>query len=690
MGRDVTSLLPPWIRELTPYPPGKPIDELEREFGITGSIKLASNENPLGPSPRAIEALRSAVADVHRYPDGGAFHLRRRLAEKFGLRPEQFVVGNGSNEIIELIVRAFVRPGDEVIMADQAFLIYRMVVQAAAATPRVVPLRDYTHDLEAIAAAVNQRTRMVFLANPNNPTGTIYTRNDWEEFLTAIPQRVFIVADDAYAEYVDDPQYPDSLAYHREGRLLVTLRTFSKIYGLAGLRVGYGVTRADIVEALHRIRQPFNVNALAQVAARAALDDDEHVERTRTTNREGMAFLRAACERLGLPVVPSRANFLLVDVEHGVDVYGALLRRGVIVRPMGAYRFPRHIRVSVGTMDENRLFVAALERVLSGTTGEASAWIPEPQPEAAGAAVRPESEGAGGRARPPFARMAVIGVGLIGGSLALAARRAGLVTEIVGCGRNAENLRVARSRNLVDATTHEPGEAVRGAGIVVLAVPVGAMDAVAHAIRPHLAPGTIVTDVASVKERIVGSLESLCAEVHCPFVGAHPIAGTEDAGAGAADATLFRGRQCIITPTAATDPEALKAVRSLWEGVGMRVEQMDAATHDRIMARVSHAPHLIAYALAAAVGELRTGDRAMLGYAGRGFHDTTRIAASPAPLWREITLANRQQVLEALEEFHAHLQTLEELIRTGDEAGLERALGTARERRRSLTQTEVD
>jgi histidinol-phosphate aminotransferase len=690
MGRDVTSLLPPWIRELTPYPPGKPIDELEREYGITGSIKLASNENPLGPSPRAIEALRGAIADVHRYPDGGTFHLRRRLAEKFGMRPEQFIVGNGSNEIIELIVRAFVRPGDEVIMADQAFLIYRMVVQAAAATPRVVPLKNYTHDLEAIAAAVNQRTRVVFLANPNNPTGTIYTRDDWEEFLTALPQRVLIVADDAYAEYVDDPLYPDSLAYHREGRLLVTLRTFSKIYGLAGLRVGYGVTRSDIVDALHRIRQPFNVNALAQVAARAALDDDDHVDRTRATNREGMAFLRAACERLGLPVVPSRANFLLVDVDQGAEVYGGLLRQGVIVRPMVAYRFPRHIRVSVGTMEENRRFVTALERVLSGTKAPGSAWIPEPQPEAAGAAPRPESEDqTGGRAQPLFARMAVIGVGLIGGSLALAARRAGLVTEVVGCGRNAENLRTARSRSLVDTTTQDPGEAVRGAGIVVLAVPVGAMEAVAHAIRPHLAPGTIVTDVASVKEGIVASLESLCAQVKCPFVGAHPIAGTADAGADAADAALFRERLCIITPTAATDPAALGAVRALWEGVGMRVEQMDAGTHDKIMARVSHAPHLIAYALASAVGEVRTGDRGMLAYAGSGFQDTTRIAASPATLWREIALANREQVLEALEEFHAHLRTLEELIRKGDEAGLERALGTARQHRRSLTRTEA-
>jgi histidinol-phosphate aminotransferase len=690
MARDVTSLLPPWIRELTPYPPGKPIDELEREYGISNSIKLASNENPLGPSPRAIEALRRSLSEVHRYPDGGTFYLRRRLAEKFGMRPEQFIVGNGSNEIIELIVRAFVRPGNEVIMADQAFVIYRMVVQAAAATPRVVPLKDFTHDLEAIAGAVNRKTRVIFLANPNNPTGTIYTRHEWEEFLTALPQRVLVVADDAYAEYVEDAEYPDSLTYQREGRLLITLRTFSKIYGLAGLRVGYGVTRADIVEALDRVRQPFNVNALAQVAARAALDDDAHVERTREMNREGMTFLRAGCDRLGLSVVPSRANFLLIDVEHGADVYEALLRHGVIVRPMGAYRFPRHIRVSVGTMDENRRFIGALEHAIAGSkavTPYRHAGAPE--------AGSPDTLPLGGRSsvaaptQPLVDRMAIIGVGLIGGSLALAARRSGLVGEVVGCGRNAENLRIARARHLVDRTTQDPADAVRGAGLVVLAVPVGAMETVARAIGPALTPGTVVTDVASVKGQILQLLGPVCAEAGCPFVGAHPIAGSESAGASAADPALFRGQRCIITPTDATDPAALAVVRALWEGVGMRVEEMDASTHDRILARVSHAPHMIAYALASAVGETRAGDRRVSSYAGTGFEDTTRIAGSPAALWREIALANREEILTALDEFQAQLGALGELIRQGDGAQLERALGTARQRRRSLDRTEV-
>jgi histidinol-phosphate aminotransferase len=682
MTRDVTALLPPWIRQLTPYPPGKPIDELEREYGIIGSIKLASNENPLGPSPRAVEAIREALAGVHRYPDGGAFHLTRRLAERLGVRPEQIIVGNGSNELIELVVRAFVRPGDEVVMADQAFVIYRIVAQAAAARPRIVPLKNYTHDLEAMAAAVTPQTRVVFLANPNNPTGTIYPRETWEGFLGALPPQVLVVADDAYAEFVEDPAYPDSLGYQGDGRLLVTLRTFSKIYGLAGLRVGYGVAEAGIIDALHRVRQPFNVNALAQVGALAALDDDQHIARTRKVNREGMAFLRSACEGLGLAVVPSWANFLMVDVGRGAAVYEALLRHGVIVRPMGFYGFPCHVRVTVGTMAENRRFVAALVRVLAeaaGKRGGGGADAGEPR-RVAPAGETPSSGGA----KPLFERMAVIGVGLIGGSLALAAKQAGLVGRVVGCGRSAENLATARQRGLIDVATQVPGEAVRGAALVVLSVPVGAMRQVAEAVRPHLQPGTVVTDVASVKREIVALLEPLCDTAHCAFVGAHPVAGAEGAGAGVADPGLFFGHRCILTPTGATDPTALARVRALWEGVGMEVELMDAASHDRILARVSHVPHLVAYALAAAVGEARAGVRSVSAYAGSGFRDTTRIAGSPAGLWRDICLANRDQVLEALGEFESCLQAFGDLVRSGDGAALEQALVGARQRRRAL------
>jgi histidinol-phosphate aminotransferase len=365
---DLRTLVPEWIQRLDAYPPGMPLEELEREYGITGSIKLASNENPFGPSPRALAAIQDVLGSLHRYPDGSGFYLRRALADRLGVAADAIILGNGSNDIIELVVRAFLRPGDEAVMAEQAFVIYRMVVQAAGATPRPIPLKRYTHDLDAMAQAIGPATRLIFLANPNNPTGTIYTRDEWEDFLDSVPPHVVVVADDAYADYVEDPAYPNSLAYHRRGRLLLTLRTFSKIYGLAGLRIGYGVGPIEVVEILNRIRQPFNVNSLAQVAALAAIDDDAHVERTRANNREGLAFLRASCERLRRPYVPSWANFLLIDVGEGARVYEALLRLGVIVRPMDVYGLPRHLRVTVGTPAENRRFVDGLTAVLGPAT----------------------------------------------------------------------------------------------------------------------------------------------------------------------------------------------------------------------------------------------------------------------------------------------------------------------------------
>lgn len=354
----------PWIGDLQPYPPGKPIAEVEREFGIRDSIKLASNENPLGPSPRAVAAVQRALGELHRYPEGDCYYLRHALAARLAVDPGALVFGNGSNEIIELLIRAYLQPGDDAVMADQAFVVYRLIVQAAGGRSIAVPLHDHTHDADALAAAMTPRTRILFVANPNNPTGTIIGRAAWQRLLAAVPEDVLIVLDEAYAEYVDDPDYPDGLAAVRDGRAVIVLRTFSKIYGLAGLRIGYGVTRPDVVDATNRIRQPFNVNALAQVGALAALDDTEHVEASRTANRAGLTFLRGEMARLDLEVVPSWANFLLVRVGAGAALYQALLRRGVIVRPMDGYGYPDHVRVTVGTEAENRRFVAALEACL--------------------------------------------------------------------------------------------------------------------------------------------------------------------------------------------------------------------------------------------------------------------------------------------------------------------------------------
>jgi histidinol-phosphate aminotransferase len=361
----VLDAVPAWIRGLAPYAPGLPTEELERRYGITGSIKLASNENPLGPSPRALAALAGALASLHRYPDGSAFHLTRRLAERHGVEPEAIVIGNGSNEILELLVRTFMQPGDEAVMAAGAFLVYAMVVQAAGGRGHQVPLRDFTHDLPAMAAAVTDRTRLVFVANPNNPTGTIVRRDAWRTFLAALAGRALVVvADEAYAEYVDDPDYPDTIGERAGGAPpVVSLRTFSKLHGLAGLRVGYGVGEPAVVDVLRRVRQPFNVNALAQVAALAALDDEPHERRTLATNREGLAVLRAGLDALGVAYVPSAANFLLVETGDGAAHYEALLRRGVITRPMGVYGFPHHLRVTVGLPAENERFLTSLRAV---------------------------------------------------------------------------------------------------------------------------------------------------------------------------------------------------------------------------------------------------------------------------------------------------------------------------------------
>jgi histidinol-phosphate aminotransferase len=361
----VIDQVPEYIRTLIPYAPGKPIEEVEREIGIANSIKLASNENPLGPSPLALEAMRQKLAQLHLYPDGDCFYLKSALAAKLDVTSDNLILGNGSNEIIELAIRTFMRPGEEAVMARQAFVVYKLVVQAAGGISREVPLRDFTHDLEAIEQAISARTRIVFLANPNNPTGTIYRKARWEAFLKQVPPDVLIILDEAYFEYVEAADYPDSLDYHQQGKTLLTLRTFSKLYGLAGLRIGYGIANEDVISLMHRVRQPFNVNAPAQWAALAALNDSEHVRRSLDNNREGLEYLTAEFARLGIEYVPSHANFILLRVGKGEDVFNRLLAQGIIVRPMAGYQFPEYLRVTIGIMDENRKFIDGLKKAFA-------------------------------------------------------------------------------------------------------------------------------------------------------------------------------------------------------------------------------------------------------------------------------------------------------------------------------------
>ncbi len=351
----------PDILSLSPYVPGKPIEELQRELGLTRVIKLASNENPLGPSPKAVAALAGANSTLHRYPDGGAYRLRQAIADRWKVTREQVILGNGSDEILGLLARTFLTPGDEAVMADHTFVIYKMEVTAAHGKPVVVPLVNWTHDLEAMAQAIIPRTRLLFLCNPNNPTGTMVSAEAVDRLLAKVPHDVIVVFDEAYFEYVRNPDFPDSMAYVEQGRNAIVLRTFSKIYGLAGLRIGYGISTPEIINFLNRIRPPFNANSLAQRAAVAALEDDEHVAKSRAVTAAGMEQVANGLSALGLTPIPSEANFLFFDVQRdGQQVFQALLREGIIVRHIDGTM----LRVTIGQSDENTAFLQALQRVL--------------------------------------------------------------------------------------------------------------------------------------------------------------------------------------------------------------------------------------------------------------------------------------------------------------------------------------
>ncbi len=353
------------ILGIAPYEPGKPIEELERELGIADAIKLASNENPLPPSERVQAAVAAALAQLNRYPDGSGFYLREALAHRHGLTGDHVILGNGSNELIELLVRAFLRPGDEAVIPHPSFVVYPMIVQAVGGIRVVVTLKDYRLDLEAMARAITPMTKMVFIANPNNPTATLVTAEEVQDFMARVPDRVIVVFDEAYFEFAQGPDFPDTLAYMRQGRKVAVLRTFSKAASLAGLRVGYGVADPDCVALLNRIRAPFNVNSLAQAAARAALEDDAHILECLRMIEAGRHYLYDEFSSLGLKFPPSRANFILVDVgRNAVDIYQRLLKEGVIVRPMTSFGMESALRISIGTPEENRRLMKALRKVL--------------------------------------------------------------------------------------------------------------------------------------------------------------------------------------------------------------------------------------------------------------------------------------------------------------------------------------
>jgi len=358
---------------LQPYLPGKPVAELEREYGISNAVKLASNENPYGPGPLAMAAAREALQDLSRYPEGSAWLLAGKLAEKHRLDRDCITLGNGSNDVLDIIARVFLTPVHEAVFSQYAFAVYPIAVQAAGAQARIAAAHDgsngpaWGHDLDAMAGLVGPDTRLVFIANPNNPTGTWLQSEELEAFIANLPSHVMVIVDEAYFEYVDKPSYPDASAWLARFPNLIVTRTFSKAYGLAGLRVGYALSHPEVAGLLNRVRQPFNVNTVAQAAAAAALDDDAYLQQSIRRNREGMAQLLAGFGKLGLAYIESAGNFVAVCTGQGSGLahYEALLQKGIIVRPVANYGMPDHLRITVGRADENARLLAALEQVLA-------------------------------------------------------------------------------------------------------------------------------------------------------------------------------------------------------------------------------------------------------------------------------------------------------------------------------------
>jgi histidinol-phosphate aminotransferase len=353
------------VEALIPYPPGKPIEELERELGIQGSIKLASNENPLGPSPLAIQAITDKLHTLHRYPDGSGFYLKSKLSKKYGIPFDQIILGNGSNELIELIIRTFLSAGEHVVQAFPTFLVYEKIVKGAGGQMTSVPLSNFKIDLDEISKAITSRTKLIFINNPNNPTGSVVSHEEMLRFLKEIPEDILVVLDEAYIEFVSEATVARGLELLKERPLLFVLRTFSKLYGLAGLRIGYGFGSMKVVDYMNRVRQPFNANTLAQVAANAAIDDTAFVSKTLKVVSEGLSYLYKKIEDIGLEYIPTQTNFFLIKVpEGGKKIYERMLREGVIVRSMDSYGLPEYIRINAGLPEENERFVGALKKVL--------------------------------------------------------------------------------------------------------------------------------------------------------------------------------------------------------------------------------------------------------------------------------------------------------------------------------------
>lgn len=362
----------PYVEKIQPYVPGKPIKEVERELGIKRAIKLASNENPLGPSPKVVDAIREFLDDpteIARYPEGSGYYLKNALCDHFQKRGielthDEIILGNGSNELIDIAVKTYIGPGDEAVMGRPSFVVYAMSVCSQGGVAKEVPFRDWRHDLEGMLKAITDKTKIVFLANPNNPTGTMNYREEFDKFMNDLPDGILLIVDEAYYEYVTNPDYPDSIKYLKEGRDILILRTFSKAYGLASLRIGYGIAKAEIIREINRVREPFNTNTVAQIAAQAALEDQEHLKKVIELNNAGKDYLYRELSKIpSIQYLPTETNFIYIILPEGIsskDAFEGMLKEGVIVRPVG----PREIRVTIGLMEENQAFINSFKKIL--------------------------------------------------------------------------------------------------------------------------------------------------------------------------------------------------------------------------------------------------------------------------------------------------------------------------------------
>jgi histidinol-phosphate aminotransferase len=361
----IKSLVKKNVLDIRPYEPGKPIEELKRELNISHIIKMASNENPLGPSKKAIKIMKKAIASVNRYPDGSCYYLKESLSKDLNVAVQNLIIGNGSNEIIELVLRTFLNKGEEVIISEPSFLIYNISSQIAEGLPVIVPLKDFKADLDGIRNSITNKTKIIFIDNPNNPTGRSVGEAEVEGFLEKLPDSVIVVFDEAYNEFVDREDFPDTIRYIGRKNVII-LRTFSKAHGLSGLRIGYGIAESEIIQFMERVRQPFNVNSVAQLAAIASLKDKEHITNSKLLVKEGKKFLYENLDSMGLNYIKGDTNFILIDVKRsGIEIFEKMLKKGIIVRPMAVYKLDSYIRVTIGTMVENRRFIKALKEILS-------------------------------------------------------------------------------------------------------------------------------------------------------------------------------------------------------------------------------------------------------------------------------------------------------------------------------------